>query len=184
MRGCGSLSLNKVSAEEKGFTRKFKFLRLEVLVPILLLGCSIIMGIMVPSLVTTSIMNRNVPFPPHAILWVGFAVIAFAAVCWIWDEFRNVPHHSNVQNSEERIIWSRIWITFGILLAGYFSVKYVGLVIAGALVHGVLLRFLGGKKLIYIVVTSILYSAAVYLIFEVLFNIRLPRSEIFPYLPF
>lgn len=176
---------NNVLVEQVGSNDGlFKLLKIELIVPLFLLVMSIILGVLAPSLITASVMKREVPFPPHAILWIGFTVVAISSAFWLWDELKRESKEYDKDNLIESGSWWRVLMVFVILMAGYLSAKYTGLLIAAALVHAMLLKYLSRRGNIYIVVTSILYSAFVYLVFEIFFSVRLPRSTIFPFLPF
>jgi hypothetical protein len=131
------------------------------------------------SFVTQSSIARPGTLPPHALIWVGAAVLGVASAVWAVQAFRRsepleVPDVGPAKDAA---------LAFVVLAVGAWSATWLGLLVAGAITYVALLMFYRDKGWLFISVSTVAYLLVLHYGLEVLLAVPLPRSPLIP-LPF
>ena len=136
-------------------------------------------GLRAESFVTQSSFARPGTMPPHALIWVGAAVLGVASAFWVVQAFRRtepleVPDVGPAKDAA---------LAFVVLAVGAWSATWLGLLIASALTYVALLVFYRDRGWLFISISTISYLLVLHYGLEVLLAVPLPRSPLIP-LPF
>ena len=126
-------------------------------------------------------MARSLPrtLPPHALIWVGAAVLGVASAFWVGQAFRrseplDVPDVGPAKDAA---------LAFVVLAVGAWSATWLGLLVASALTSIALHVFYRDRGWLFISVSTVAYVLVLHYGLEVLLAVPLPRSPLIP-LPF
>jgi hypothetical protein len=131
------------------------------------------------SFVTQSSIARPGTLPPHALIWVGAAVLGLSSLVWAVQAFRrseplDVPDIGPARDAA---------LAFAVLVVGAWSTTWLGLLVAGALTYVALMIFYRDKGWLFISASTVGYLLVLHYGLEVLLAVPLPRSPLIP-LPF
>lgn len=143
------------------------------------LAGSVLLVATAESLVSNSSVSRPGAFPPHGALWLAGGVLGVASLVWLVKTFR-----AGRTVSTERLAPMReVLVMFVILLAGAFAVRWLGLLVAGALTYVLILVYYRDKNKIFVLVSVVGYVLLVHYGMEVMLKVPLAPSPYFD-LPF
>ena len=152
----------------------------EAILACLVFLASISILLLTPNLVMKYQMGgRVLPFSSRTFPSICLIAIILLTMVWIvllvrkgiWEIDSSIARFDKTQ--------IRVLITLGILIAGKYAVDLIGFVATNALLTGSLLFFFGIRRIKVLLFLSLTTSLFIYLFFEVLMKIPLPKGLIF-----
>lgn len=137
------------------------------------------LGVRAESFVTQSSIARPGALPPHAVIWLGAAVLGLSSLLWAVQAFRrteavDVPDLGRVRDA---------LAVFALLAVGAWAAQWLGLLMAAATTYVALLVFYRDRGKLFILTSTVAYVLVLHYGLEVLLAVPLPRSPLLP-LPF
>lgn len=152
---------------------------LERVCAVLCLAISAYVGIGAESLVSESSIERPGVFPAHGALWVAAGVLGISSAVWVVHAFRRpaATHVPDLGRPRD------VLIVLAVLIAGAWSVRWLGLLPAAASTYLVLMVFYRDRGRLFVIGSVVAYVLTLHYGLEFLLGVPLPRSSILP-IPF
>lgn len=126
-------------------------------------------------------MPKNLTEPgPRIMPYLSISLMIICCLGVLFESFKNKEKDDKPFLSNEG--WKRLLIVLGVLILYSIGLMYLGFIIASPLMAFTLINMFSGDKKISIflgVISSIIITSAIYLLFSVGFNVMLPPGILF-----